>query len=374
MPQRPWSDIERLLLRALRGETSPSGDVANPAVFEEAAFHGVLPLLLHATAPSDSERHHAALELAHRRELMNVLDGLAALGVKALLLKGAALAHTLYPEPWLRPRSDTDLLIPEAERQRVFDLLERQGYRRADSAGGESASAEASFRKEGAALPLDVHWRTSNSPLLAPMFGFGELSARAMPVAALGPHARGLGVVDAVLLAATHRAAHYQMPLYVDGRPRRGDRLIWLYDLHLLVPRLTPAHVSELARHAECHGVAGLCLDALRVTHDAFGTALPQALMDALERAAARPEPSMVFLRGGRRRLLLAEVRALRNWRERWHLLREHAFPPGDYMLRKYGTQRRWLLPALYLRRAFGWMWRSHGDSNPSYLREREVS
>ena len=67
----------------------------------------------------------------------------------------------------------------------------------------------------------------------------------------------------------------------------------------------------------------------------------------------------MVFLRGGPRRLLLAELRAVRGWRQRLGWLREHAFPSADYMLRKYGTQQRWLLPALYLRRALGWFARA---------------
>jgi hypothetical protein len=371
MPHRAWNDAERFLLRAIRGDAAWPTDVATAAVLDEAAFHGVLPLLFHAVRDArawaewprpaqitlaDAARHHAAVELADRREVTHVLDALAGHGIPALLLKGAVLAHTLYPEPWLRARADTDLLIPEARRQAVFDLLEQQGYRRAESAGGEFASAEASFGRDGAALPLDVHWRISNSPLLAPMFDFDEMSARAVPVAALGPHARGLGLVDAALLAATHRAAHHQSPLYVDGRARRGDRLIWLHDLHLLVARLTPAQLGELAQRATHHRSAGLCRDALRATHEAFGTPLPGALMEELERAAAHDEPSMVLLRGGRRRVLLAELRALRGWTERARWLREHALPPGDYMLRKYHTRRRWLLPALYVRRALGWL------------------
>jgi hypothetical protein len=66
----------------------------------------------------------------------------------------------------------------------------------------------------------------------------------------------------------------------------------------------------------------------------------------------------MVFLHGGPLRLLVAEVGALPRWSARWQLLREHAFPPADYMLRKYETRRRWLLPALYVRRALGWLTR----------------
>jgi len=371
MRRQAWSAVESFLLRVIRGDASWPADVAISAVLEDAAYHGVLPLVFqsaHGTpswagwpeslrvALRNCVQQCAAIELAHRREVTGVLDALAARGIDAVVLKGAALAHTLYPEPWLRPRSDTDLLIRAAQRRAVFELLEQQGYCRAESAGGDLASAEASFSKAGSLLPLDVHWRISNSPLLSPMAEFQELHARALPVPPLGPHARGPGAVDAVLLATAHRAAHHQVPFYTGARARCGDRLIWLYDLHLLVPALTPAQLGELAQRAARHRLAGLCLDALQAAHEAFGTALPTTLADDLAHAASRPEPSMAFLRGGRRGLLLAELRALPRWRERWRWLREHALPPSDYMLRKYAARRRWLLPALYVRRALGWL------------------
>jgi hypothetical protein len=371
MPATAWSEVERFLARATRGDASWPDGLPASAVLEAGAFHGVLPLILHAchdapgwqdcpeslrTALKKVARLQASIELANRREITGVLDALAERGIEALVLKGAALAHSLYPEPWLRTRGDTDLLIRPAARRATFEVLERLGYQRADSAGGEVASSEATFTRAGSPLPLDLHWRGNNSALLAPLFEFDELSARAVARPELGHHARGLGLVDAVLLAATHRATHHQMPVHAEGRAHRGDRLIWLYDLHLLLPTLAPTQRAELARRAAHHRVAGLCRDALRATHESFATPLPPDLVQNLARDAARDEPSMVFLRGGRGSLLLAEVLALRGWRQRWQLLREHAFPQPDYMLRKYGTRRRWLLPALYLRRALGWL------------------
>jgi hypothetical protein len=364
-------EVERFLARATQGDAAWPAGVPAAAVLESGAFHGVLPLVFRAchdtpgwqewpeflrTALKETARFHATIELADRRETTVVLDALATRGIDALVLKGAALAHTLYPEPWLRTRGDTDLLVRPADRRAAFGVLEQLGYRPGASAGGDVASSEASFTRDGAPLPLDLHWRGNNSALLAPLFEFEDLRSRAVPLPALGAHARGLGPVDAVLLAATHRATHHQMPVHADDGEHRGDRLIWLYDLHLLAPTLEPRQRTELAGRAARHRVAGLCLDALRATQAAFGTALPPDLVQALARDAARDEPSMVFLRGGPRGLLLAEIRALRSWRQRWQLLREHAFPRPDYMLRKYGTQRRWLLPALYVRRAFGWL------------------
>ena len=46
-----------------------------------------------------------------------------------LLLKGAALAYTLYPEPHLRERCDTDLLLPSREdAERAGRVLQTLSY------------------------------------------------------------------------------------------------------------------------------------------------------------------------------------------------------------------------------------------------------
>ena len=46
--------------------------------------------------------------------------------------------------------------------------------------------------------------------------------------------------------------------------------------------------------------------------------------------------------------------RSIQGPREKLRWLREHLFPPAQYMLGKYGTNNRMLLPILYVRRAFG--------------------
>ena len=363
---------DRWIAAALRGESDPAPDVPATTLVARARLHGV-GALLHAATARAPERvppgvrdalrelavRAAALELGRRQELERLLERAADAGIRPVLLKGTALAYGLYPEPALRERADTDLLVGAGERERLFDVLAAQGYQRRAGVDAELASSEASFSKGGSPLVLDVHWRINNSPLLAGVLDFEELAAQAAPLAALGPHARAPCPAHAVLLAAIHRAGHHQSPFYAGGVAHRGDRLIWLYDLHLLAPSLGPDERAALVLLATRHRVAGLCLDALLHAREAFGTALPPGLVEALRRAASRPEPSMVFLRGGRRRLLLEEVRAVQGWGERWRLLREHAFPPAAYMLDKYGTNRRWLLPALYVRRALGWLARA---------------
>ncbi len=71
-------------------------------------------------------------------ELREVLAALAGAGLPVLLLKGAALAYTLYPEPHLRERCDTDLLLPSRdEAERAWRVLQTLGYQRPNAVSGD---------------------------------------------------------------------------------------------------------------------------------------------------------------------------------------------------------------------------------------------
>src|SRR6185436_811387 len=73
-------------------------------------------------------RSAVAGELVRAHEITHVLDALAARRVFPILMKGAALAYSLYPSPAMRPRVDTDLLIPREDIAAARDVLLRRGY------------------------------------------------------------------------------------------------------------------------------------------------------------------------------------------------------------------------------------------------------
>ncbi|XOF33677.1 MAG: nucleotidyltransferase family protein [Candidatus Electrothrix sp. YB6] len=110
-------------------------------LLEQAEAHGMAPLLhRHCTAagialPDNFLRRLRLLCLRHRqtnllltKALGRILALLESEGFPVLVLKGAALCHTQYPEPGLRPMRDIDLLLPWKDALPAHALLQKHGF------------------------------------------------------------------------------------------------------------------------------------------------------------------------------------------------------------------------------------------------------
>jgi hypothetical protein len=71
---------------------------------------------------------HAFRNALFRRELLRVLDALAAAGIQPVLLKGAALGLTVCPDPGERPSADIDLLLAPAALDRAASVMQDLGF------------------------------------------------------------------------------------------------------------------------------------------------------------------------------------------------------------------------------------------------------
>jgi hypothetical protein len=359
---------ERLLSRALSGDLSwtATGEWDSHALAVAAEGHGVTALLWTALAGSTGAaaalrsqigprvRADVARELIVQPELRRVCSALAGDGVRALLTKGAALAYTEYEEPWLRPRTDTDLLVGVDDVPVAQQSLEKCGYVRSDAVStGSLVSHQIAFEcvdAHGLRHVVDLHWKIVNPHLLADALVFEDLWRDAR-ISRIGAAAYVPSRVASVILACVHRLAHHQ----------GLDRLIWLCDLRVLSTAFGDAEWEALAGMASGSGVAGLCLDGLRQARDLVGARLPEPLEVALA-ARAPHEPSQRYLEGviRKRDVLMSDLAALKGWHLRLRLLREHAFPPAAFIRQRYGVRHSALLPALYLHRlivgAFRWV------------------
>jgi len=82
-------------------------------------------------------------------------------GIEVAFLKGFANAHTLYPDSELRTQGDLDLLVREAARDRLIDLLSARGFRfrasRPSPWGMISDASYLPFVSVDGACNVDIH-------------------------------------------------------------------------------------------------------------------------------------------------------------------------------------------------------------------------
>lgn len=112
-------------------------------------------------------RDVAACAVRLERDLHDALDVIAPTKSPVRVLKGPALAHTIYSDPCLREFGDIDLLVPSASIDPVLNALVQAGYRRAipelrpgfDRRFGKGATLFSPRRFE-----LDVHRTLTTGP------------------------------------------------------------------------------------------------------------------------------------------------------------------------------------------------------------------
>jgi hypothetical protein len=357
-------DAAAIVARALYdpvGSTPASAGADVAALIAAASRHRVLLLLGWALREAGTldewptefietfqraERGAVAVDCVRHAELGTVLAELSAAGVRGILFKGAALAHTHYPAPHVRVRADTDLLVAASEMPVLEAVLGRLGYVRPVETSGRLVTYQSHYQKadrHGVWHAFDVHWKISNLQRLAGCFTHQELWEHRVPLAALGHAAVTINDVHALLLALVHRAGHHP-----------GSRnLLWIYDLHVLASRLTPDERRHAQEIAGARGLSHMTADGLALARDLFGTAGVDQVVDALRAEASHREDAIV-VQGvpTQARVLRLDLEALPNWRVRGRLIREHLLPSRDYMRARYGVRSNLLLPVFYIWRA----------------------
>jgi Uncharacterised nucleotidyltransferase len=224
----------------LRFETAMSTSIWG-ALADEAEYHGIAPLLepiisvLAAKVPVPDEVRRAFVALAsrHRRAAVvreacidQLLETFASAGVPVVLLKGAALAHRIYPNPSLRPMVDIDMLIDAGDTDRAIELVvSGLGYSFASRHGSHLSGRMhhlpvATMARSGFHIPLEIHLDTM-SPNQAGSLTFATLTAKPQSFP------RGTGP-DGLALGHTDMLRHLTRHAF---EPARRVRLIQLYDL-----------------------------------------------------------------------------------------------------------------------------------------------
>lgn len=332
---------------------------AGPDLFVEGALrHQLAPLLMRAGAgamlPPDAAerlrvetRQQVVLAALRDRELARVLDALDRAGVRALVMKGAHLAHACYPCSYLRVRADADLVVRHDDREVALAALRALGYRHRQALQTRSdVLGQMLFDRDdlpGAAI--DLHWRLSAPRRAAALFDVDELLGRAVAIPGLGPHARGPALPDALAIACVHHVAHHP----------GDDLLLWMYDVHLILQALDDLEADLFVHRAADRGMAGICRRVIDGAAARFPSRRALEISEKLEAAGAAAEPAAALMDTRTAfAAALDDVSVERRWAGRMRLVAGHLFPPSAYMRGTWAPGSRAPLPVLYLRR----LWR----------------
>ena len=159
-----------------------------------------------------------SLLLHHLDHALQALNGAA---VPTLLLKGTAVAHTVYPHPHLRLMSDVDILVPTADLNTANDALQQAGFIWTTPPQKLAKTGQAEYARPG--------WVKGGIDLQATIFpGYwlrytarGDNTAvwnRRQPLTVQGQPTHTLAPEDALLHATIHMAINHQL----DGTTLRG--------------------------------------------------------------------------------------------------------------------------------------------------------
>jgi len=263
-------------------------------------------------------RFHAnvafSLQIGHF--LAEILDHLEAAGIRAVTLKGPALAAQAYGEPALRAYRDLDLLVRREDVLRARTLLEAYGYEAFPKLSSVQervfmrSECEFWFESPGEQFPLEVHWDLREAAY-AYTLDVADCWQRLEQVEIGGRTVPVLGTTDTWLMLSCHAAKH------------RWGHLKLVCDLAELLRTMPKLDWDGLiARAAQFHGLRMLLL-GFQLAGELLGAPLPDPVLRAM--AADRTLPTLagdvtayLFADGRGGRQSLSSTRLYLRMRERW--------------------------------------------------------
>ncbi len=263
-----------------------------------------------------------------------------------LVLKGAALAETVYPRPSLRRFGDLDVLVRPEDAARARTLLDSLGYvvdplQWEEVIRGRDCQANFFNHTERGPIVVELHTELINNDLFFGKFHVDDagLWDRARPARLAGTDGRVLGTEDQILHLCLHLAGH-SLAASQSLRDIAQVCSVSTVDWPLFV------------RIAGSAGASTACFAALFAAARLLGTPVPLEVLDSLAPRAGRARLERIS--EARAADSIEDVAAARTERLRlpllWHLLgspqaRAHA------LWRIVFPSRQWLISHHYFDR-----------------------
>jgi hypothetical protein len=216
-------------------------------LIDRLSCHGIIPLLCWYISKTGSDNSvpteikENLRQIYHQNSLNNLrIDSALAeiihafdnANLEALVFKGPAFSHHLYPDPSLRPIADIDILVRSAQYDSCRQVLIELGFVAKSNRFRSSKhvySQDVFFRSTGQTVDqVELHWRFDRFNRVSRCFDMEDLFARSKRINANQVSFRTMDLFDSFIQASFHLLACHT----------RHVRLVWIYDLRLLLDRI----------------------------------------------------------------------------------------------------------------------------------------
>lgn len=248
-------------------------------------------------------------------------------GTKPILLKGPALAHTVYPHAHWRTSVDIDLLIDDSEWETANEVLLSLGYRSNPSLNWGYLSFEKSFipSESYPEAPLvELHLRLNNRPALC-VFSYQELLENAEQIAFLDEKVRIPNKMEHFVYLCVHRIGHFP----------EDRRFAWLMDLYFLSRTFSDQEWEQLVELADVKQVLSILRVCLEDLNHVLKLEIPDTVRRTLDkRSVDEGEESSRYLyqRYSKAHDLVNRWLEIPTTKTKLGYLRRWIFPPKSYM------------------------------------------
>jgi hypothetical protein len=282
------------------------------------------------------------------REAARLLELFSREQIPVILLKGIALANSLYADPGLRVLSDVDLLVHFADREQVHALMKAQSYVsqfNLEAGLGTEYTCEQAYTRSKPTLAVEIHWHILNSAYLRRNVMLDWFWQNTIPIQIN----KQTGYMFAPGAQLAHLTSHYFLH-------HQGLGLRWSYDIALLLNRHgTEINWLETLAAARKFGINRALSAGLMQAVQVWGKNLPAEAYVAMHRYPPTLSDRIAF-----RILTSPRPEAGILW-DAWNTsgicdkvmyLARYVFPKRAYMMERYKItkdQVSWF----YVRRIF---------------------
>ncbi|MBK8046768.1 MAG: nucleotidyltransferase family protein [Anaerolineales bacterium] len=282
-------------------------------------------------------------------QLEEMLHSFNNAGIPVLLLKGAALIVTVYRQAGLRPMTDLDLLVRQADVARAIALLGSLGFTplHHDPRMGTAFAYENEIMLRGpqsSGVLVELHWSLFDSPHHQVHIDMDWFWRTAQPVKVGEADADVLCPEALLLHLCGHLALHH-----------RGEtKLLWKHDIAEVIAHYEATiDWTTVIQRAQQYDLVTPLQEILPACAQEWGVAIPAGVVSAvceLEPTARerRALTRLAAAHGSVAGRFWTDIAGLPGWRTRAGYAWENLFPSANFMRSRYTVHAPYLVPLYY--------------------------